>query len=102
MNLDILDIFALVVMGVLAAFVILLVVKLGPIPGNVAKSRGHPQADAIKVLGWIGVVTLGLAWPIALVWAYTRSGEQHAEFLSQRVASLEAELSALKIQGGDA
>ena len=23
-------------------------------------------------LGWVGVVTLGLAWPIALVWAYTR------------------------------
>ncbi len=98
----ILDIFALVVMGVLVAFVILLVVKLGPIPGNIAKSRGHPQADAINVLGWIGVVTLGLAWPIALVWAYTRSGEQQTAYLGERVATLEAELSALKIQGGDA
>ena len=98
----ILDIFALVVMGVLLAFVIFLVVKLGPIPGNISKSRGHPQADAINVLGWIGVATLGLAWPIALVWAYTRSGEQHAEFVSQRVAALEAELAALKAQGGDA
>jgi len=98
----ILDIFALVVMGVLIAFVIFMVVKLGPIPGNVANSRGHPQADAINVLGWIGVVTLGLAWPIALVWAYTRSGEQQAAYLGERVASLEAELSALKIQGGDA
>jgi len=78
----VLDIFALVVMGVLVAFVILLVVKLGPIPGNIATSRGHPQADAI--------------------WAYTRSGEQHADYLSERVATLEAELSALKIQGGDA
>ncbi len=98
----ILDIFALVVMGILVAFVILLVVKLGPIPGNVAKSRGHPQADAINVLGWIGVVTLGLAWPIALVWAYTRSGEQQTAYLGERVATLEAELSAMKIQGGDA
>jgi len=98
----VLDIFALVVMGVLLAFVILLVVKLGPIPGNIATSRGHPQADAIYALGWIGVITLGLAWPIALVWAYTRSGEQHADYLSERVATLEAELSAMKIQGGDA
>jgi hypothetical protein len=98
----ILDIFALVVMGVLIAFVILLVVQLGPIPGNIAKGRGHPQADAINVLGWIGMVTLGFAWPIALVWAYTRSGEQHAEFFSQRVTALEAELAALKAQGGDA
>ncbi len=98
----ILDIFALVVMGVLIAFVILIVTKLGPIPGNIAKRRGHPQADAINVLGWIGVVTLGLAWPIALVWAYTRSGERHADYLSERVATLEAELSAMKIQGGEA
>jgi uncharacterized membrane protein len=98
----ILDIFALVVMGVLISFVIFLVVKLGPIPGNIAKSRGHPQADAIYALGWIGVVTLGLAWPIALVWAYTRSGEQQAAYLGERVALIEAELAVLKIQGGDA
>ena len=98
----ILDIFALVVMGVLIAFVIFLVVMLGPIPGNIAKSRGHPQADAINALGWVGVATLGLAWPIALVWAYTRSGEQQTAYLGERVATLEAELSALKVKGGDA
>ncbi len=98
----ILDVFALVVMGVLIALIIFLVVVIGLIPGNIAKRRGHPQADAINALGWIGIITLGLAWPIALVWAYTRSGEQHADYLSERVATLEAELSAMKIQGGDA
>ena len=98
----ILDIFALVVMGVLLAVVIFMVVKLGPMPGNIASKRGHPQADAIGALGWIGVITLGLAWPFALVWAYTRSGEQQTAYLGERVATLEAELSALKAQGGDA
>ena len=97
----VLDIFALVVFAVLIAVVVWLVVILGPIPGNVAKKRGHPQADAIMALGWIGVITLGLAWPIALVWAYTRSGEQQAAYLSERVAALEAELASLKAQGGD-
>ena len=97
-----LDIFALVVFAVLITVVIWLVVILGPIPGNIAKNRGHPQADAIKALGWIGVITLGLAWPFALVWAYTRSGEQQAVYLGERVAALEAELSALKAQGGAA
>ena len=98
----ILDIFALIVIGVLIGFVIWLVVKLGPLPGNIAKQRGHPQAEAIQVLGWIGVITLGLAWPFALVCAYTRSGEQQAQHLAQQVADLETELAALKSAGGDA
>ncbi len=97
-----LDIFSLVVIGILVGFVIWLVVLLGPMPGNIAKQRGHPQADAVNVLGWIGVITLGLAWPIALIWAFIRTGEQQTEFLSERVAVLEAEIAALKAQGGDA
>ena len=97
-----LEIFALVVFGVLIAFVIFLAVTLGPMPGNIARKRGHPQADAINVLGWIGVITLGLAWPLALIWAHTRSGEQQATYLGERVATLEAELAALKAQGGAA
>ena len=97
-----LDIFALVVMGILVGFVIWLVVLLGPMPGNIAKTRGHPQADAINVIGWIGVITLGLAWPIALVWAYTRTPAQTTGDLSKRVDALEAQLAALKAQGGEA
>ena len=97
-----LDIFALIVMGILIAVIIIAVVKLGPLPGNIAKKRGHPQADAINVLGWIGVITLGLAWPFALVWAFTRTAEQQATYLSERVALLETELAALKSEGGDA
>ena len=97
-----LDIFALIVMGILIAVIIIAVVKLGPLPGNIAKKRGHPQADAINVLGWIGIITLGLAWPFALVWAFTRTTEQQATYLSERVALLETELAALKSEGGDA
>ncbi len=97
-----LDIFSLVVIGILVGFVIWLVVLLGPMPGNIAKQRGHPQADAVNVLGWIGVITLGLAWPIALIWAFIRTGEQQTECLGQRVAALEVEIAALKAQEGDA
>ena len=97
-----LDIFALIVIGILISFVIWLVVKLGPMPGRIARERGHPQADAINVLAWVGVITLGLAWPIALVWAYTKTRGMQSEELSSRVATLETELAQLKTQGGDA
>ena len=65
----ILDIFALIVIAVLVAATIAIVVLLGNLPGRIARRRANPQADAITALGWVGVVTLGLAWPVALVWA---------------------------------
>ena len=90
-----LDLFALIVIGVLVAVVIWLAVLLGPLPGKIARKRGHPQADAIYVLGWIGIVTLGLAWPIALVWAY--SNPRGDRDLAARVEALEK-----RVGGGEA
>jgi amino acid transporter len=95
----VLDIFSLVVVGILLAVVIWLVVLLGSMPGKIAAQRGHQQADAINVLGWIGVITLGLAWPFALVWAYTGFGSRDADQHGARIDALEAELAALKAGG---
>ena len=97
-----LDIFALIVMGILLAMVIWFVVLLGPLPGKIASERKHPQADAIRVLGWIGVITLGGAWLIALVWAHTTplpSGKAKHD-LEDRIAELEQRLA--QVAGGEA
>jgi cytochrome b561 len=59
----------LCVVPVLLAYVIY---RLGRLPGEVARSRNHPQAEAINICGWMGVITLVL-WPLALVWAYLKS-----------------------------
>jgi len=85
-----LDIFALIVMGIILAVVIWLIVVLGPLPGKIARDRDHPQADAIYALGWIGIITLGVAWLIALVWAYTKPVSDVA--LRARISELEDEL----------
>ena len=97
----VLNVFALVVMIVLVALCIALVVILGPLPGKIAKKRNHAQADAIQVMGWIGLVTLGVAWLIALVWAYTKpSPSNHGESqLAERVSSLEKQVQQ-PISGG--
>jgi amino acid transporter len=96
-----LDIFALVVIAILIAVVIWLVVLLGSMPGDIAKKRGHPQADAIQALGWIGIITLGAGWLVAIVWAYTKPGGSptRASELEARVSTLEARLEEL--QGGE-
>jgi cytochrome b561 len=56
----------LCIMPVLLAYVIY---RLGGLPGAIARSRNHPQADAINICGWMGIITLVL-WPLALIWAY--------------------------------
>ena len=65
-----LDLFALFVLFVLLAFVAVVWVVLGMLPGRIAQARNHPQADAVNVCGWCGVITMGLLIPVAFVWAY--------------------------------
>jgi hypothetical protein len=68
---DVFDIMAFAVFGVLLAVAVVLFVTLGQLPGRIAQKRGHPQAAAITVTGWLGVVLLVL-WPLALIWAFLR------------------------------
>ena len=72
----ILDIFTFIVLAVLLAVAIFFFMKLGELPGKVASKRNHPQVDAIMICGWLGVLTMGLLWPIAIIWAYTRPTNQ--------------------------
>lgn len=60
-----------VILVLLVLIGIWIFVKLAALPGQKAAERGHPQAEAINVLGWVGLL-LGVApWLVALVWAYT-------------------------------
>ncbi len=64
-------------LGVLCVFPVLagyVIYKLGSLPGSIVRSRGHPQADAINICGWMGIITIVL-WPIALVWAHLVPGK---------------------------
>ena len=67
-----LDIFAWIVLIVLIATVVVGFVILAMLPGKIARQRGHPQAEAINVAGWLGALAMGVFWPLALVWAFTR------------------------------
>jgi len=97
---DALDVFALVVIAILLALVIWLVVLLGSWPGNIARKRNHPQADAITALGWIGIITLGASWLIAIVWAYYQPKDTAGD-LKKRIESLEDQLRQLQTGGGE-
>jgi amino acid transporter len=96
----VLDIFALVVIALLIGVVIWLVVLLGNMPGEIARKRNHPQAEAISALGWIGLITMGLGWFIAIVWAYYKP-DAADPVLEERVKDLESRIENLQVKGGE-
>jgi len=69
---DFLDIFALVVLLTLLLTVVGVAGVLGWLPGHIAATRNHPQTDAIRICGWLGLLTLGILLPLAFVWAFAR------------------------------
>ncbi|MBW2272627.1 MAG: DUF3302 domain-containing protein [Deltaproteobacteria bacterium] len=84
-----LDYFTFVVLILLTGAGLAGAVFLGSLPGKIAADRGHPQADAIRVAGWLGLLTMGLFFPIALIWAYTRPpASKEIEALRQEVDRL--------------
>jgi hypothetical protein len=65
-----LDIFAWIVLVILAASAVAVFCIVGWLPGHISKIRGHPWADAVTVAGWITLICGFALWPIALIWAY--------------------------------
>jgi len=77
-----LDVFALLILAILLVTVIAVVGVLGALPGRIARKREHPQADAIAVAGWMGLLFFGVLWPLALIWAYLRPNRSITETIS--------------------
>jgi uncharacterized BrkB/YihY/UPF0761 family membrane protein len=78
-DMSFLDVFALFILVALLITMIAVVGLLGALPGRIARKRGHPQADAIAIAGWVGLLFFGVLWPLALIWAYTRTNGMFAE-----------------------
>jgi Protein of unknown function (DUF3302) len=75
------DIFAWIVLVILVVTLVVVFCLMGALPGYIARSRGHPWADAVRVAGWITLIFGFALWPVALIWAYVdvpapRSKEQ--------------------------
>ena len=96
-----LDVFTFLVMAVLVGSVVYALVYLGGWPGRIARERNHPQAEAVNVCGWLGLLT-GAFWIIAMVWAFWRypepatAGEPAPAGIGERIRRLEGRLGALE------
>ncbi len=53
-------------------FFVVVVLMIAPVlllPQHIAAERGHPKLHEIRLLAWLGLVTFGITWIVALVWA---------------------------------
>ncbi|HEV7258884.1 MAG TPA: DUF3302 domain-containing protein [Bosea sp. (in: a-proteobacteria)] len=65
-----LDIFAWIVLIVLAASTVFVIVFMAMLPGMVARRRNHPWVEAVTVGGWVTLFLGFLLWPLVLIWAF--------------------------------
>lgn len=73
---DGLSIFALLILGVLIISAIMVFVIVARLPGEIARRRNHPQAEAVAVGGWLGLLFGGVLWPLVMIWAFLKPQDQ--------------------------
>jgi hypothetical protein len=64
-------IFSLCLIVFSVVIIVVGIVKVHELPGNIAESRGHPQADAIRICALLGLIIFPF-WMFALLWAYMK------------------------------
>ena len=93
-----LSVVALVFMLVFLLLGLGVLLLLADLPGRIARQHGHPDAQAVRVAGWLGLPT-GIVWVLAMVWAYrpgTSRGPDNSVAFSEQVARLEQAVSQLE------
>ena len=63
-------IFALLILICLLGTALALAWFLVRLPGQIARDRRHPQADAVSIAGWCSILLPIPLWPLAMIWAY--------------------------------
>ena len=49
---------------------VLIYIWIAGLPGRIALARKHPEAEAVKLMGWAGLLPTVLPWIQALIWAF--------------------------------
>ena len=64
------DYLTFVTFALAGASVVAFGVWLAGLPGRIAMARNHPEAEAVKLLGWAGLLPTIYPWVQAFIWAY--------------------------------
>ncbi len=68
-ELDAWDYITFVVLLLLAVVAVAVLVLIASLPGKIAIARNHPDAEAVKLMGWAGFLAV-VPWVQAFIWAF--------------------------------
>jgi hypothetical protein len=81
---------------------VLTYIWIAGLPGRIALARKHPEAEAVKIMGWAGLLPTVLPWIQAFIWAFRptdivdirRFPKEEAKALDEERRHLEGEPKA--------
>ena len=68
-ELDFWDYVTFASLALAAVAFVLLLLFIGGLPGRIAVSRNHPEAEAVTIMGWAGFLAV-VPWMQAFIWAF--------------------------------
>jgi hypothetical protein len=73
------------------------------LPGRIALARNHPEAEAVKLMGWAGLLPTVLPWIQALIWAFKPTDiVDIRRFPKEEARAIDEEMGRLKGESGAA
>ncbi len=108
-NLDIWDYLTFVTIFLLVVSGVVTYVWLAGLPGRIAIARKHPEAEAVKLLGWAGLLPTIYPWVQAFIWAFKpteiidirRSPREEAKAIDEDIARLRGEAAPAEAKAPD-
>ena len=97
-DLDFWDYATFATFGLAGVAVILTYIWIAGLPGRIAIARKHPDAEAVRLMGWAGLLPTVLPWIQAFIWAFKptdivdirRFPKEEARAVDEDIARLEA------------
>jgi hypothetical protein len=76
---------------------VLIYIWIAGLPGRIALARNHPEAEAVKIMGWAGLLPTILPWVQAFIWAFKPTDiVDIRRFPKEEAKALEEEADRLK------
>jgi hypothetical protein len=82
---------------------VLIYIWIAGLPGRIALARNHPEAEAVKIMGWAGLLPTILPWIQAFIWAFKPTDiVDIRRFPKEEAKALDEEMRHVKGEPGTA